>query len=228
MTVSRAVAALKGDLRRAKLSARLAATVAAMSSCAVRRADEAGFVERRREVDAAVEHGVEEAVEALLVGRHHRRRSSAAARRRRRSRTCRLRSRPTIGTPAARAASTQAVDEAARPRRAAPRRSRAWRSRAASPGRRRSRPGCPTACRPGRPAPSGASCSITARLPPKAASGMPPPITLPNTLRSGAKPGIAARVEALRAAERDAKAGHHLVEDEQRAVLRCTARAGAA
>jgi len=38
--------------------------------------------------------------------------------------------------------------------------------------------------------PSGASCSITARWPPKAASGMPPPITLPNTLRSGAKPGI--------------------------------------
>ena len=49
---------------------------------------------------------------------------------------------------------------------------------------------------------------------------MPPPMTLPNTLMSGAKPGIALRVEALRAAERDPKAGHHLVEDEQRAVLR--------
>ena len=35
---------------------------------AVRRADEAGFVHRRREVDAAVQHGVEEAVEAFLVG----------------------------------------------------------------------------------------------------------------------------------------------------------------
>ena len=39
--------------------------------------------------------------------------------------------------------------------------------------------------------PSGASSSITARLAPKAASGMPPPITLPNTLMSGSKPGIA-------------------------------------
>jgi hypothetical protein len=48
---------------------------------------------------------------------------------------------------------------------------------------------------------------------------MPPPITLPNTLRSGAKPG-SPRVQALRAAERDAKAGHHLVEHQQRAVLR--------
>ena len=38
--------------------------------------------------------------------------------------------------------------------------------------------------------PSGASCSITARLPPNAASGMPPPMTLPITVMSGSKPGI--------------------------------------
>ena len=37
--------------------------------------------------------------------------------------------------------------------------------------------------------PSGAKCSMTARLPPKAASGMPPPMTLPSTVMSGAKPG---------------------------------------
>src|SRR5437763_3424597 len=34
-------------------------------------ADEAGLVERRCQIDAALEHRVEEAVEALLVGRHH-------------------------------------------------------------------------------------------------------------------------------------------------------------
>ena len=44
----------------------------------------------------------------------------------------------------------------------------------------------------------------------------------------GREAGDVAGVEALRAAERDAKAGHHLVEDEQRAVRACTARAGAA
>jgi hypothetical protein len=32
---------------------------------------------------------------------------------------------------------------------------------------------------------------MTSRVPPKAASGMPPPITLPKTLMSGLKPGIA-------------------------------------
>ena len=36
----------------------------------------------------------------------------------------------------------------------------------------------------------------------------------------GREAGDGARVEALRAAERDAKAGHHLVEHQQRAVLR--------
>ena len=38
--------------------------------------------------------------------------------------------------------------------------------------------------------PSGASWLITSLLAPKAASGMPPPMTLPNTLMSGLKPGI--------------------------------------
>jgi hypothetical protein len=49
---------------------------------------------------------------------------------------------------------------------------------------------------------------------------MPPPMTLPNTLMSGLKPGISLRVHALRAAQRHAEARHHLVEHQQRAVLR--------
>jgi hypothetical protein len=49
---------------------------------------------------------------------------------------------------------------------------------------------------------------------------MPPPITLPNTVMSGLKPGISCGVDALRAAQRHAEAGHHLVEHQQRAVLR--------
>jgi hypothetical protein len=36
---------------------------------------------------------------------------------------------------------------------------------------------------------------------------------------SGLKPGISLGVDALRAAQRDAEARHHLVEDQQRAVL---------
>ena len=39
--------------------------------------------------------------------------------------------------------------------------------------------------------PNGASCSMIARGPPNAASGMPPPMTLPSTEMSGAKPGMA-------------------------------------
>ena len=62
--------------------------------------------------------------------------------------------------------------------------------------------------------PSGATCSIRSRRPPYAATGSPPPITLPSVVRSGVD------AEALaRAAGRDAEAGHHLVEDQQRAVL---------
>ena len=38
--------------------------------------------------------------------------------------------------------------------------------------------------------PSGASYAMIWRDAPNAASGMPPPMTLPNTLMSGAKPGI--------------------------------------
>ena len=39
--------------------------------------------------------------------------------------------------------------------------------------------------------PKGASCSMIARGPPNAASGIPPPITLPSTVMSGRKPGKA-------------------------------------
>ena len=62
--------------------------------------------------------------------------------------------------------------------------------------------------------PVGATCSIRSRRPPYAATGNPPPITLPSVVRS------ARDAESLaRAAERDAESRHHLVEDEQRAVI---------
>jgi hypothetical protein len=48
---------------------------------------------------------------------------------------------------------------------------------------------------------------------------MPPPITLPITVMSGWKPGMSLGIHALRAAQRHAEAGHHLVEHQQRAVL---------
>ena len=48
--------------------------------------------------------------------------------------------------------------------------------------------------------------------PPKAPQGRPPPMILPRVVRSGCD-----AVELLRSAERDAEAGHDLVEDEQRA-----------
>ena len=55
--------------------------------------------------------------------------------------------------------------------------------------------------------------SMSARRPPYAPTGRPPPITLPK------RGEIGRDAEArLRAAERDAEAGDHLVEDQQRAV----------
>ena len=36
--------------------------------------------------------------------------------------------------------------------------------------------------------PSGASFSMISRLPPKAPTGMPPPMTLPSVVRSGVMP----------------------------------------
>ena len=56
-----------------------------------------------------------------------------------------------------------------------------------------------------------------AARPPTAASGSPPPITLPKIERSGVMP-----YARLRAAERDPEAGDHLVEHEQRAVRGCS------
>ena len=64
------------------------------------------------------------------------------------------------------------------------------------------------------------SCSMMSRGPPNAPTGMPPPMTLPNVARSGL---IA--VMRRRAAGREPEAGDHLVEDQQRAVPRRTARA---
>ena len=51
------------------------------------------------------------------------------------------------------------------------------------------------------------------RAPPKAPTGMPPPMTLPKVARSGAMPG-----ELGGAAARQAETRDHLVEDQQRAV----------
>ena len=93
--------------------------------------------------------------------------------------------------------------------------------RRASPGRRRRRADSRTACRPGRRAPSGASCCMTSRRPPNAASGRPPPMTLPRQVRSGRMPS-----RRLHAAPGEPEAGHHLVEDQQRAV-RCGDRGAA-
>jgi hypothetical protein len=45
-------------------------------------------------------------------------------------------------------------------------------------------------------------------------------MTLPKTLMSGLEAGDQLRVDRLRAAQRDTKARHHLVEDQQRAMLR--------
>ena len=53
---------------------------------------------------------------------------------------------------------------------------------------------------------------ISAR-PPNAAAGSPPDITLPKQYRSPATPS-----RPYQPARRDAEAGHHLVDDEQRAV----------
>ena len=75
-------------------------------------------------------------------------------------------------------------------RRRGGRRPRRWPA-AAWPGRRWWRPGSRTACRPGRPGPSGASGAITSARPPNAAAGKPPPITLPNVIRSGRQPSTA-------------------------------------
>ena len=60
--------------------------------------------------------------------------------------------------------------------------------------------------------PSGASDAITSARPPKAPMGSPPPMTLPKQVRSGRD-----AVRGLGAAEAEAEAGDHLVEDQQRA-----------
>ena len=57
--------------------------------------------------------------------------------------------------------------------------------------------------------------------PPYAAAGNPPPITLPNDVRSGTTPW-----RAVTARRSHAEAGHHLVEDEQRAVRVAEAAGG--
>ena len=81
------------------------------------------------------------------------------------------------------------ADRRARPCRGG-RRPRRWPAAAWS-ARRSWRPGSPTACRPGRPARPARACAITSARPPNAAAGKPPPITLPNVIRSGRQPSTA-------------------------------------
>ena len=114
-----------------------------------------------------------------------RRRSRRAAGRRRRP--CR-RSVPTTGNwagnPAAAQASRSIDGQVPGPRRQldVDVGRRAGRAR---PARRRWPAGCRPACRRGTPCPSGVSVSMTSRRPPTAPIGRPPPITLPNVVRSG-------------------------------------------
>ena len=70
--------------------------------------------------------------------------------------------------------------------------------------------------------PSGASCSMIARGPPKAASGMPPPITLPSTVRSGVMPHAR---PARRAGRRGSRSSPRRTPAARRAA--CTARGSA-
>ena len=109
--------------------------------------------------------------------------------------------------PEPRAGPPRAARPSARARRTPPRRA-AGAARRAPP---RSRADCRRACRPGTRARSARADAITSARPPNAASGRPPPTILPRIVRSGrdAEP-------LLRAAARDAEAGDHLVEDEQR------------
>ena len=177
----------------------------------VRRGDEPGLERGRRQVDAALEHGVEErgVAEGLLRRRarvvddgvrpeEHREHAARVLQPVRQPRPPTARRRP------ARRARPLPCRRGRRRRRSRPAGSRA---------RRRSRPGSRTACRPGRPARPGRGGAITSARPPNAAAGSPPPITLPKVIRSGAH-----AVEAEPAGPADPEAGHHLVADEQRAV----------
>ncbi len=59
---------------------------------------------------------------------------------------------------------------------------------------------------------------MTSARPPNAAAGRPPPMTLPKVTRSGVQRVVGSRLELEPAAAGDAEAGHHLVDDEERAV----------
>ncbi len=98
--------------------------------------------------------------------------------------------------------------------------SRRARAGAASRGPPPSRAGCPRACPPGRRGPSGAICSISSRRPAVGRRGQPAADDLAEAGEIGRH-----AVALLRAAAGDPEAGHHLVEDQQRAVLDRTARA---
>ena len=95
------------------------------------------------------------------------------------------------------------------PRRRAPADSRLWQSPPPSPADSRS------AFPPGRPVPSGASRSIKRRLPPNTPTGSPPPTILPSVTRSASSQYI-----STCPAQRHTKAGHHLVDNQQRPFAR--------
>ena len=126
------------------------ASVAAISAARMRRADESRLERRRREVHAGIEHGVEEAVEPVLVAGHHRvvgvgdrgREIEAehAARR--------LRGKRHAGAPRR---GREAIGERFASRPPAGRGNRAPRFRATSRGPRPPPPGCRKASLPGRP-----------------------------------------------------------------------------
>ena len=62
--------------------------------------------------------------------------------------------------------------------------------------------------------PAGMTFFMMSARPPYAPTGKPPPTILPSTVRSGVSPK-----QLLRPAVGQAEAGHHLVVDQQRAVL---------
>ena len=97
-----------------------------------------------------------------------------------------------------------------------------WRYTASSQRRRVARPaavatGFPDSVPAWYTGPSGASSAMMSARPPNAPTGSPPPITLPNVIRSGAQPSTA-RVQPVHAGSAHPEAGHHLVGDQQRAV----------
>ena len=149
--------------------------------------DEARLVGRRREIDAALEHRVEEAVEALPVALHD---LGEARRRRARGSTRRTCCRSTAPRRPRRPSRLrlQALHERARGRLDLLLEARFARTsfRVARPAATAT--GLPDSVPAWYTGPSGAIFSMMSRRPPNAPTGRPPPITLPSVVRSGRMP----------------------------------------